>query len=272
MSSSNNIITYDDLPLWSAPFGLTLLETVRMKTLMNVLDIGSGSGFPMLELAERMGKKCMVYGLDPSEEAIRMITAKKEARGIVFAKIVKGIAEEIPFPDQYFGLIVSNNGLNNVSDQAKALAECFRVAEEEAQLVLTMNLPHTMTEFYEVFAETLEQLGLHDEVTKMHEHIHFKRKTVEYLKDLILGAGFEINTINVDGFKMRYNDGTAFMNHSFIRGAFMDSWKAILPETMVIRVFADIEQRLNQIALDKGELVMSIPYVCFDAVKPKQTV
>ena len=190
----------------------------------------------------------------------------------MFAKIVKGVAEEIPFPDQYFGLIVSNNGLNNVADQARALAECFRVAEEEAQVVLTMNLPHTMTEFYDVFGEILMQMGLNDEFAGMHEHIHFKRKTVDYLKDLILDAGFEINTINVDGFKMKYNDGSAFLNHSFIRSAFMDSWKAILPEGMVATVFAAIEQRLNQVAITKGELVMSIPYVCFDAIKPKKSV
>jgi len=79
--------TYDDLPLWSAPFGLTLLDTVRMKSHINVLDIGSGSGFPMLELAERMGKTCMLYGLDPAEDAIAMITAKKTAKGIEYANL-----------------------------------------------------------------------------------------------------------------------------------------------------------------------------------------
>lgn len=44
---------YDELPFWSAPFGISLLETVRLRPGMNVLDIGSGSGFPMLELADR---------------------------------------------------------------------------------------------------------------------------------------------------------------------------------------------------------------------------
>ncbi|MCX6268517.1 MAG: methyltransferase domain-containing protein [Bacteroidetes bacterium] len=260
---------YDDLPLWSAPFGLTLLDTVRMKTHINVLDLGSGSGFPMLELAERMGKTCMVYGLDPSEEAIKMITSKKRSKGIEFAKIVKGIAEEIPFPDEYFGLIVSNNGLNNVKDQVAALAECFRVADEEAQMVLTMNLPHTMIEFYKIFEETLHDLGMTHEITLMHKHIDLKRKPVDYLKELILHAGFAINTINVDGFRLRYNDGSAFLNHHLIRSAFLDSWKEIIQPPMVDPVFERIEQRLNQIATERGELIMSIPFVCFDCVKNK---
>ena len=260
-------LTYDDLPLWSAPFGLTLLDTIRMKTHMNVLDIGSGGGFPMLELAERMGKTCMVYGLDPSDDAIDMITSKKQAKGIDFTKIVRGVSEEIPFPDEYFGLIISNNGLNNVSDQALALSECYRVADKGAQMVLTMNLPHSMIEFYDVFEEVLLGMGLKEEITGMHEHISEKRKSVDELKDLILGSGFDIKTINVDGFKMKYSDGSAFLNHYFIRNAFMEPWKAFLPAKKIDSIFNLIEQKLNKIAIEQGELVMSVPYVCFDCFK-----
>jgi arsenite methyltransferase len=269
MSLQNLLLTYDDLPLWSAPFGLTLLDTVLMKTHINVLDIGSGSGFPMLELAERLGKTCMVYGLDPSADAIKMITAKKEHKEIVFAKIVKGFAEEIPFPDEYFGLIVSNNGLNNVTDQQAALSECYRVADEDAQMVLTMNLPHTMIEFYDVFEETLLQMGMNEEIKKMHDHIDQKRKPVEYLKKLILEAGFDIKTINVDGFKMKYNNGTAFLNHHMIRHSFMESWQSILPDNLSGQVFSTVEQKLNKVSEEKGELIMSVPFVCFDCFKHK---
>jgi arsenite methyltransferase len=258
---------YDELPLWSAPFGLTLLDTIRMKTHINVLDIGSGSGFPMLELAERMGRTCMVYGLDPSADAIAMITEKKNARGIEFAKIVCGHAEDIPFPDEYFGLIVSNNGLNNVADQALALSECYRVADVDAQLVLTMNLPYTMIEFYEIFEDTLVGMGLMEEVALMRRHISEKRKPVEFLQDLILAAGFTIRSTNVDGFKLRYSDGTAFLNHSFIKASFTDSWKAFLPAEQTGTIFAAIEQSLNKLAADSGELVMSVPFVCFDCRK-----
>jgi len=260
-------LTYDDLPLWSAPFGLTLLDTIRMKPNINVLDIGSGGGFPMLELAERMGKTCMVYGLDPTTESIDMITAKKLGKGIEYAKIVRGVAEAIPFPDAYFGLIVSNNGLNNVQDQALSLSECYRVADEGAQMVLTMNLPHTMIEFYDVFEETLHEFGMKEEIIQMQDHISGKRKPVDFLKELILGSGFSINTINVDGFRMRYADGSAFLNHSFIRNYFLGTWTVLVPEQQVEAVFTIIEQKLNALATEKGELVISIPYVCFDCNK-----
>jgi hypothetical protein len=134
-------------------------------------------------------------------------------------------------------------------------------------MVLTMNLPHTMVEFYDVFEETLQALGMTEEIEKMKEHISEKRRPIDFLKELILSIGFNIRTINVDGFKMKYCDGSAFLNHSFIRNNFMAPWKSCLPEKQAEQVFTIIEQKLNAISLEKGELVMSIPYVCFDCFK-----
>jgi arsenite methyltransferase len=263
----DQIIVYDETPLWSAPFGLTLLDTVKMIPGINILDIGSGGGFPMTELAERFGESCQVYGLDPSEDTNRMIMEKIRLKEIRNAMIIKGIAENMPFDNGYFGLITSNNGLNNVEDVEKTLEECYRVAKEEAQMVLTMNLPHTMIEFYEVLENVLEEKGMTNSIRKMKDHIQEKRKPVENWKKLILDAGFSIKTINVDGFKYRYVNGSAFLNHYFIREAFMEPWKAIIPETSTSIVFEQIENELNKIAEEKGELVMSVPFVCFDCVK-----
>jgi len=53
----------DELPLWSAPFGLKLLDTIKLKSGINVLDIGSGLGFPLLEIAQRLGTTSTVYGI-----------------------------------------------------------------------------------------------------------------------------------------------------------------------------------------------------------------
>jgi arsenite methyltransferase len=260
-------LAYDELPLWSAPFGLTLLDTIRTRKFMNILDIGSGSGFPMLEIAERFGLSCMVYGLDPSADAIAMINAKKEAKGIVNARILKGVAEEIPFPDKYFELVISNNGLNNVSDQKRSLSECFRVCDDGAQMVLTMNLPHTMVEFYDAYEQLLGELGLTEEISEMHAHITSKRTPVEELRVMIEATGFTIRTINVDGFKMKYTEGTAFFNSFLIKNYFMPSWQAFLPPDRITEVFILLEQKLNNIAKEQGELVMSVPFVCIDCVK-----
>ena len=46
--------TFDELPLWSASFGLLLLKHLELKPNLKVIDIGSGAGFPLLELAARL--------------------------------------------------------------------------------------------------------------------------------------------------------------------------------------------------------------------------
>ena len=56
---------HDELPLWSAPFGLMLLDQVKLNPGMTVLDIGFGTGFPVIELEQRPGNSSAVYGIDP---------------------------------------------------------------------------------------------------------------------------------------------------------------------------------------------------------------
>ncbi len=267
MKQLNQFAVYDELPLWSAPFGLTLLDTVRMAKGINILDIGSGGGFPMLELAERFGNSCQIFGLDPSEDSVAMITEKITLRNIPQAKIIRGLAEKIPFPGQFFQLITANNGLNNVKNEDTVLAECYRVSDIGGQLVCTMNLPHTLTEFYVIYEQILAERKMMESIERLHQHIFEKRKPVDYWKDKITRYGFSINTINVDGFKLRFSDGKSFLDHYFIRTAFMGPWKAILPEGREEEIFSALTHELDILAAEKGELVMSIPYVCFDCIK-----
>jgi arsenite methyltransferase len=263
----NQFLVYDELPLWSAPFGLVLLDTIRLRKGMNILDIGSGSGFPLLEIAERAGASCHVYGVDPSGDAIRMITAKIKMKAISNARIINARAGELPFPDGFFQLIVANNGLNNVEDERQALQECYRVADHGAQLVSTVNLPFTLIEFYDVLEEILREMDLEEEIGKMKVHIARKRKPVEYWQRFFEEAGFSVRSVQPDGFRMRFMDGTSFFRHFFIRTAFMEPWRSFLPEDRVESIFTRVENRLNEIAGTRGELEMSVPFVCFDCSK-----
>lgn len=63
------VSTFDELPLWSASFGLLLFKHLKLKANQVVLDIGSGASFPLTKLAERLGNSCKIYGLDPWKNA-----------------------------------------------------------------------------------------------------------------------------------------------------------------------------------------------------------
>ncbi len=261
------VAAMEELPLWSAPFGLALLETAKLLPGMKVLDLGCGTGFPLLELAARLGPRGQVTGLDPWQAGLERARAKAELRGIANLRLVEGGAEAMPFEDRSFDLIVSNNGLNNVKDLRKVLAECARVAAVRAQLVMTANLPGTFALFYELFQMLLEDRGMKAEVEALHAHIRAKRKTAQEWQDLVEEAGFDMRKITESTFTWSFLNGTALFQHWFVRLAFLPPWVAILPPEQAAEFMAFFEGRLNRLALERGGLHLEVPFLCLDALR-----
>jgi len=54
LNNAETVSVVDELPLWSAPFGLRLLDKIKYKKNITAFDIGSGLGFPLLEVAMRL--------------------------------------------------------------------------------------------------------------------------------------------------------------------------------------------------------------------------
>jgi len=261
------ISVLDELPFWSAPFGIKLLEKVIPGKNMNVLDIGFGTGFPLTELAMRFGDTCKVYGLDPWKTAAARAREKIISFGIKNVELLDGVAENIPLQSQIIDLVVSNNGLNNVADLDKALSECARVLKTGGQLVFTMNLKDTMIEFYNVMQSVLTAHGLTSAIDAMIQHIYQKRKPLEEVNSLLLKHGFSVNSIEHDQFSYTFTDGTTMFRHFFIRLAFLDAWKEIVPLEKQEMIFNEIETEINQIADKEGFFRLSIPFVEIGAIK-----
>ncbi|HJZ41887.1 MAG TPA: methyltransferase domain-containing protein [Bacteroidales bacterium] len=257
----------DELPLWSAPFGLKLLEFIDYKQHISALDIGFGTGFPLTEVALRLGEGSTVYGIDPWEEAIARVNKKIEHYRIGNIKIIKGVAESIPLDDNSIDLITSNNGINNVSDREKVLGECSRISRKGGQFVQTMNLNKSMFEFYGELERVLSDLQLVNEIEQMHRHIAQKRPPLDILLAMLEKNGFIVKDVEHNLFNYRFSSGTAILNHYFIRMAFMESWIKILPRVRLEEIFDAVESGLNSQAQRAGGINLSIPFVLINAIK-----
>lgn len=255
----------DELPLWSAPFGLKLLDKVKLSPNIKALDIGFGAGFPLTELAMRLGNSCTIYGIDPWEAAVKRAKKKIDIYGISNIEILEGVAEEIPIEDASIDLITSNNGINNVDDLDKTLSECARILKSEGQFVQTVNLDSTMHEFYSVLKLVLLDINLNDCVDKMYKQIYDKRKPLTEFIQKIEVNGFSISEVEEDNFEYKFVDGTTLLNHYFIRLAFIDGWKSIVPEHKQQLVFEQVETELNKLAKKQGFIKLSIPFVVINA-------
>ena len=254
----------DELPLWSAPFGLSLLDTIEMKAGLKVLDIGCGCGFPLIELAQRLGSSCSLTGIDPWETALGRVRLKILQYGISNVEVLNCQAETMPFEDGYFTLIVSNNGLNNVENPEQAIRECSRVATPGAQLVLTQNLEGSMIEFYSIFEKVLSGKKMHAEIAALKNHIYKKRRPVQEVVAMLEKNQFTVGKWIEKSFYLRFLNAEAMLNHSFIRFWFADSWGKIIHRDRQDAIFTQVEKELNQLAMAKGEIRLTIPYIVME--------
>jgi ubiquinone/menaquinone biosynthesis C-methylase UbiE len=269
--NDNEVVSaIDELPLWSAPFGLRLLDKIKYRKNITALDIGSGLGFPLLEIAMRLGNSCKVYGIDPWKAANDRVKTKIRIYGITNVELINGVAEDIPLPNKSLDLIFSNNGLNNVNDLKKVLSECGRISRLGSQLIFTFNADKTMIEFYMVLEEVLCEKNMNKEIDIMKEHIYKKRRPVEDYQLLLEDAGYSIDEILSDEFNLRFVDGTTMFNHFLIRLAFMESWRSIIPEEKRDEIFSLLEEKLNQIAESKRSLVITVPYFLINCEKSRE--
>lgn len=257
----------DEAPIWSATPGLKLLDFIDYKTNITVVDIGSGTGFPLTEIALRLGEGSFVYGIDPWKEAIQRVNKKLEYYDLRNVQMIEGIAESIPLEADTVDLITSNNGMNNVGDMETSLSECARIIKRGGQFVQTMNTDQTMMEFYGPLSQVLSELKMGQEMEMMREHISQKRPPVDRTVEMIKKHGFEIRNLEHDQFCYRFASGTAMFNHYFIRLAFMDSWIKLLPADRTEEVFDIIENRLNKQSREAGGLTLSVPYVLINAIR-----
>ena len=267
LNNKETVSVIDELPFWSAPFGLKLLEKINYRKNITALDIGSGLGFPLLEVAMRLGNTCKLYGIDPWEAAVERIKTKIRICGITNVEIITGVAEKIPLPDNSVDLIFSNNGLNNVSDIKGVLSGCRRISKIGAQLVFTYNTERTMIEFYSVMEGVLSDRNMLNEIDLMKKHIYKKRKPVEEFIQLLNESGYVINEISLDEFAYRFIDGTAMFNHFLIKLAFIDSWKEIIPEEKQNEIFEELIKKINQHVQSHGFLKLTVPFAIIECEK-----
>jgi ubiquinone/menaquinone biosynthesis C-methylase UbiE len=258
---------FDELPVWSAPFGLKLLDYVDYKTNISAIDIGFGTGFPLTELALRLGDSSVVYGIEPWKDAIARAKRKIDAYHITNIRIIEGAAESIPLDNNSVDLITSNNGINNVSNIDKVLSECARIIKQGGQFIQTMNTDLSMFEFYGQLEQVLSDLHMDKEIELMRQHILHKRPPVDKMISVINKNGFVIKDLEYDQFDYKFANATAMLNHYFIRLAFMDSWIKLLPADKAEQIFDKIEFRMNEQSQILGGIKLSIPYVVINAVK-----
>lgn len=124
-----------------------------------------------------------------------------------------------------------------------------------------------MKEFYDLYREMLTEKDMRYEIELLNKHIHKKRKSINEIKKATEEVGFYIKAITEDSFIWPFADGTSFFNYSFIKMAFLQSWKEIIDKPKRESFFAELEEKINKYAGLNKRIQMTIPYACITAKK-----
>ncbi|MEO5988549.1 MAG: methyltransferase domain-containing protein, partial [Candidatus Eisenbacteria bacterium] len=221
----HDVSLWDELPLWSALAGQLLLEHVPL-TAQRALDLGCGTGFPLLELAERLGPRAHVVGVDPWRAAMRRAAAKRAAWPVGNTSLLFGNGARLPFRAATFNLVVSNLGVNNFAEPDVAFSECRRVLRPQGTLALSTNLAGHFDEFYATFEEVLTRLGDHSALARLHAHVGH-RHTIESLGATLERHGLHLTGTHRHEAVWRFRDGSALLAHHFIRLGILPGWQEV---------------------------------------------
>jgi arsenite methyltransferase len=259
---------WDEAPLWTARFGALLLELAPLAGARRVLDLGCGTGYPLFELARCLGPGVTCVGVDPWGIALARANFKRRAYGDLRTGLVQGDGARLPMPAGAFDLLVINLGLNNFDDPAAVLADCARVLAPGGRLALTTNMSGHMREFYAVYRQVLRDQGLSAQIPALDaQEAH--RGTPATVTALVEAAGLRVARVVERELLLRYRDGTALLNHWFVRLGFLDGWLGVMrplaDEAKTRAVFGDIERRLNDTA---REVSLTVPMLYVEAERP----
>jgi ubiquinone/menaquinone biosynthesis C-methylase UbiE len=248
---------YDELSFWSSRFGALLFDNLELRAGVRGLDVACGTGFPLFELAHAHGPSSHFTGIDIWPAGLARARRKLAVFGLTNVELREGDAQAMPFADDSFDLITSNLGINNFDDPPAAMRECFRVAKDDARVVVTTNLTGHMAGFYEVFRASVPP-SLVDAVNEQEAH----RGTRATIESLITDAGFSLTRVVEGAFDLHFADGTALLQHPLV-GFFKDGWLRVTDDPAVWR---EIEERLNA---DAKPLRCRVPMLYAEGRKPR---
>jgi SAM-dependent methyltransferase len=92
-----------------------------------VLDLGSGAGSDSLVAAQMVGADGSVTGIDMTPQMRAKARAAAVEMGATNVEFVEGEAEQLPFPDASFDVVISNGVIDLIPDKDAVFAELFRV-------------------------------------------------------------------------------------------------------------------------------------------------
>jgi ubiquinone/menaquinone biosynthesis C-methylase UbiE len=147
-----------------APLTAGLVEEARIGIGQKVLDIGGGSGEPSLTISGIVGPTGSVMYTDPVAGMVETAQTEAGRRGLTNIHFRQCSADDLPFPDRTFDVVVSRLSAMFFVDPVTGVREALRVIVDDGCVAFVVWGPKnanpffsTMTDVFDRFVESPKQ-------------------------------------------------------------------------------------------------------------------
>jgi ubiquinone/menaquinone biosynthesis C-methylase UbiE len=148
------------VPTLFGPCARILIQAADPKPGERVLDVGCGTGIVAREVASRLGATSAVTGIDLSANMLTVARAAAAGERLAI-EWREGNAEQLPFHDAAFDLVLSQFALMFVADKAAALSEMRRVVTRSGRVLISVWQGLDRHPFYQTLHNVIQQrLGM----------------------------------------------------------------------------------------------------------------
>jgi SAM-dependent methyltransferase len=144
------------VPTLFAPCARILVQAADPKPGQRVLDVGCGTGIVAREVASRLGATAAVTAVDLSANMLAVARAAAARDGLKI-EWREGNAEQLPFDDRAFDLVLCQFALMFVADKAAALWEMRRVVTERGRVLISVWEGLDRHPFYQTLHNVIRQ-------------------------------------------------------------------------------------------------------------------
>jgi len=206
-TTTNPAETYESymVPTLFGPWASYLVKSANPQPGERVLDVATGTGVIARRVAPLVGANGKVAGLDvnPNMLEVARSAAEREGLGIEWHQ---GKAEDLPFPDGSFDLVMCQFAMMFFTDRHAALAEMYRVLNDGGRVWLSVFESIDRHSFYQALDDVIQQrLGMSGV-----QDIFSLGDTGE-LQALLEGAGFKRVVIEPASMTARFPDPDGFI-------------------------------------------------------------